>query len=179
MPRLPAGRPPLKAPAAAPTTPHMDIKSTDDGPAGDLHLELVIYVILVGIPASVGASFGQGHVDDLVGLLFGKRAMGLGAVVLARFAAGSLRVRLGRSLGERSRLTFLGPRGFLQKLFELSKAGLPLGHPSLKICDLPVFLGKDSQELFVCGLGHRGRSRGLFAPDSGDGKTESFGKEGR
>jgi len=34
------------------------------------------------------------------------------------------------------------------------------------------WLGKDSQELFVCGLGHRGHSCCLFAPDSGDGNTE-------
>jgi len=129
-------------------------------------------MVFFGLSAALGALFGQRHVDDLVGLLFGKRPMGLGTIGGARLTSRRFRVLLGRSLGERSRLTFLGPRGFLQKLFELSQAGLQLGHPSLQLCDLPVFLGNDSQELFVCRLRHRGHSRCLFAPDSGDDNTE-------
>ncbi len=83
-----------------------------------------------GLSAALGALLGQRHVDNLVRLLFGKRAMGLRAVVGARLAARLFRVRLGRSLGERGGLTFLGPRGLLQELLQLC-------HPLLEFSDPP------------------------------------------
>ena len=77
----------LKASAAAATAAHMDVEPTHNRLAGDFHLELLIHVIFFGQPSAVGTLFRQRHIDDLVGFLFGKRAMGLGAVVAARLAA--------------------------------------------------------------------------------------------
>lgn len=51
-------------------------------------MELLIHMVFFGLSAALGALFGQRHVDDLVGLLFGKRPMGLGAVGVARLAPG-------------------------------------------------------------------------------------------
>ena len=124
--------PPLKASAAAATAPHMKVEPTDKGLTGDFHLELLLHVIFFGQAAAVGTFSGLRHVDDLVRLLFGKRAMGLGAVGVARLAARRFRVLLGRSLGERSRLAFLGPRGFLQELLQLCYSLLEFGDPSFE-----------------------------------------------
>jgi len=76
------------------------------------------------LAATFGALFGQRHVDHLVGLLFWKGAMGLGAVVP---------VRLGRCFGERSGLALIGAGGLLQKLLQLRhsllKFSVPLCEP--------------------------------------------------
>jgi hypothetical protein len=119
----------LKAPAATATSAYMDVEPTHNGPAGNLDLELLINMVFVGLSATVGALLGQRHVDNLVGPLFGKRAMGLGAVVVARLAARLLGILLRRSLGERSGLAFLGPRGLLQELLQLRHSLLEFGDP--------------------------------------------------
>ena len=119
----------LEASAAAATSAHMDVESAHNGLAGDLDLELLINMVFVGLSAAVGTLFGQRHVDDLVGFVFGKRTVGLGAVMVARLAARLLGILLRRSLGERSGLAFLGPRGLLQQLLQLRHSLLEFGDP--------------------------------------------------
>ncbi|HUT58398.1 MAG TPA: hypothetical protein VNA25_11190 [Phycisphaerae bacterium] len=108
----------------------MDIKSTHKGLAGDLDVELLIDMVFVGRPTTLGTLLGQRNIDDLVGLVVGKWAMRLGAVVVPRLAARLFRLLLGGSLGEWSGLAFLGPRGLLQELLQLR-------HPLLEFSDPP------------------------------------------
>ena len=121
--------PRLEVPAAAATAAHVNVEPTDEGLTGDFHLELLSDVIFFCQPPAVGTFSGQRHVDDLVGLLFGERAMGLGSVVVTRLAARRFRICLGRSFGERCGLAFLGPRGLLQELLQLRHALLQFGDP--------------------------------------------------
>jgi len=102
----------------------MDVESTHNGLARNLDLELLIELVFFGLSAALGALLGQRYVDDLVGLLFGKRAMGLRAVIVARLAARLFGILFGNSLGERSGLAFLGPRGVLQQSLQLSHSFL-------------------------------------------------------
>ena len=113
-----------EAPTATATATHVDIEPPDHRLPRDLHLELLLDVIFFGQPPAVRTGAGQRHVDDLVGLLFGQRTMGFGAVVLARFAARRFRVRLGRSFRERRRLPLAGPLGLFQQCGELPHLGL-------------------------------------------------------
>ena len=119
----------LKASAAMATSPQMDIESTHQRLARDLDLELPIDVLFLNRSTAVGTLFGQRHIDDLVGFLFRKWAVGFGAIAVARLAARLLGVLLHRSLGERSGLAFLRPRGLLQELLQLRHALLKLGDP--------------------------------------------------
>jgi hypothetical protein len=110
----------------------MDIESTYQGLARDLDLELLIDMVFVGQPATLGTLLGQWHIDDLVGRVFGQRAMGLGAIVVSRLTARRFRVLLGRPLGERSGLSFLGPCGLLQELLQLRHSLLEFSDPPFK-----------------------------------------------
>jgi hypothetical protein len=66
--------------------------------------------------AAVGADMGQGCLVDFVDLFGGRwLAVGLGAIVVARLAAGFTRVQLGLALGEGSGLA-LGGAGCLVEL---------------------------------------------------------------
>jgi len=119
----------LDASATAATSAHMDIEPTHNGLAGDLDLELLIDMVFVGLSATLGASLGQWHVNNLVRFLFGNWTVGLGAVVVARLAARLLGILLRRCLGERSGLAFLGPRGVLQELLQLRHSLLEFNDP--------------------------------------------------
>ena len=119
----------LNASAATATSPHMDIESTHQGLTRDLDLELLIDMVFVGQSTTLGTLFGQRHIDDLAGLVFGKRAMGLGAIGVSRLAARCFGVLLRRSLGERSGLAFLSPRSVLQESLQLSHSFLEFGDP--------------------------------------------------
>ena len=119
----------LNTSAATAASPHMDIESTHQGLTRNLDLELRMDVVFFGEPATLGALFGQRHIDDLVGLVFGKGAMRLGAIVGARLAARLSGGLLNRSFGERSGLAFLGPRGLLQKLLQLRHSLLEFSDP--------------------------------------------------
>jgi hypothetical protein len=77
----------LKASTTAATAAHMEVEPMEEGLASDFHLELLIYVICFGEPSTVGTLSGQWYVEDLIGFLFGKQAMGFRAVVVARLAA--------------------------------------------------------------------------------------------
>ena len=119
----------LKASAAAATTAHMEVEPPHQRLAGNLDLELPIDMIVFCRSAACGALLGQRHIDDRVGFLFWKGTMGLGAIIVARFAARLFRGVLGRSLGERSGLAFLGTRGVLQQSLQLRHSFLEFGDP--------------------------------------------------
>ena len=70
------------------------------------------------IAAALGALLGQRHVDDLIGLLIGNWAMGLGTVILAALAAGLLGIVFGRPFRKGSGLAFLCSCDVLQQSFE-------------------------------------------------------------
>lgn len=112
----------LDPPATPATSANVDIEPTHKGLARNLDLELLIDMVFFGRPSAGGALIGQGHVDDLVRLLIGKRTMDLGTVVLARFTAGLFRILFRGSLGEWSSLPLLGPRGLFQELRQLRHA---------------------------------------------------------
>ena len=119
----------LEASATAATAAPMEVEPTEEGPAGNLDLALPIDMIFGDRSAACGALRGPRHVDDLIGWLFGKRARGRRALRVARFAARLLRGLLGGSLGEGSRLAFLGTRGVLQQSLPLRHSFLELGDP--------------------------------------------------
>ena len=80
--------PGLDAFAAAATMADVNVEATKDGPARNLHLELLGLAVLGDLPAAIGAMVRQGNVDDLVGLAAGNLAVRLGAVVLSGLAPG-------------------------------------------------------------------------------------------
>ena len=132
--------PPLNASAASGAASNVDVEPTHQRLAGNLDLELVIDVILLGSAATVGALLGQRDIDDLIGFLFGQGAVGLGAIVRAALAPGRGRRVFGRPLGERRGLALGRAQDFLELRGQLTDLRLQVGHPLLK--------------LFVGGLGH-------------------------
>jgi hypothetical protein len=122
----------LDAPAASGTPSDVDVEPPSDGFTRNLHLELVIHMVLLGIAATVGALRGQGDVDDLIGFLFGQGPMSLGAVVLAGLSTWGLWVVFGRPFGEGGGLTFLGTDGRFQQSFELGNTLFEFGDPPFK-----------------------------------------------
>jgi hypothetical protein len=113
--------------------PDVDVELPVNGLARDFDLELLGDVGLVQGAAALGADARQRCLVDLVDL-FGPRrlAMGLGAVVLARFTAGLLGVCLGLALGERSSLTLAGAEGHVELAAEALVLGLQVTQASLK-----------------------------------------------
>ena len=97
-------------------------------------------MILGRLPAAVGATVRQGHVDDLVGFAAGNLAVGLGAVILAGLAPRRGRRIPGRPLGKRSGL----PLGRAQDFVEMG----------CHLADLGFQVGNSLKQLFVGGLGH-------------------------
>src|SRR5262245_24084549 len=104
-----------------------------DGPARDLDLELLGDMRFVERAAAVGADVRQGRLVDLVDLIgAGRRAVGLGAVVLAGLAAGLLGLAGGRSLGEGGGLALAGAGGLVELAAEALILGLQVAEASLK-----------------------------------------------
>ena len=95
-------------------------------PTRNLDLILVVDTSFVDRTAAVRASVGERRFEGLVDV-FGRRAMGLGAVVLAGFAAGLLRLGFGRPLGERSGLAFAGTALLVEKPREVFNLSPQLG----------------------------------------------------
>jgi hypothetical protein len=112
-------------PAAALAAPaDADVELPVDRLAGDLDLVLLGDVGLVQGAAAVRAGVGQGCLVDLVDLFGARRlAVGLGAVILARLAAGLLGLVRGLALGEGGGLALAGAG----RLFELPTEALVLG----------------------------------------------------
>src|SRR5262249_33623956 len=106
------GMAPLHPAAALTALADVDVESPVNGLARDLDLVLLGDVGLVQGAAAVGANARQGRLVDLIDLVGGRRlAVGLGAVILARLAPGSLGVCLGLALGEGGRLALAGTEG--------------------------------------------------------------------
>ena len=123
----------LNPPVALPALADVDVELPVDGPARDLDLELLGDVGLVQGAAAAGASAGQRRLVDLVDL-FGVRrlAVGLGAVVLARLAAGLLGLGRGRALGEGGGLALAGAGRLVELAAEALVLGLQVTETSLK-----------------------------------------------
>jgi hypothetical protein len=118
------GMAPLDAAPALTALPDVDVELAVNRLARDLHLELLSDVGLVEGAAAIGANIRQLRLVDLVDLFgMGRLAMGLGAVVLARFAAGFLGLAGGLALGEGGGLALAGAG----RLVELAAAALVLG----------------------------------------------------
>jgi hypothetical protein len=103
---------PLNTALALAAPADVDVKLAVDGLARDFDLELLGDMGLVERPAALRADVGQRRLVDLVNLLgAGRLAIGIGAVVLTRFAARLAGVRLRLALGERPCLALAGTEG--------------------------------------------------------------------
>jgi hypothetical protein len=115
-----------------PTTADVDVELAVDRLTWDLDLILVIDMGWLDRTPTVGAGIGQERLVDFVDLFGGRwLAVGLGAIVLARLAAGLVRIKLGLSLGEGSGLALAGAGC----LVELAAEAFVLG---LKVVDLSL-----------------------------------------
>jgi hypothetical protein len=95
---------------------------------GDLGLERVGRAGLDEAAPAVRARVGPRPLVALGGLLGRRRAVAVGAVGVARLAAGRLRVGLGRPLAERSGLTLAGARGLVRPPGQLGDLGREFGN---------------------------------------------------
>jgi hypothetical protein len=111
----------------------VDVELPVNGLARDLDLELPGDVGFVERAAAVRTEVGQGRLVDLVDLFgAGRLAVGLGAVVLAGFAAGLLGLVLRFALGKRSGLALAGAGRLVESTAEALVLGLQVTEASLK-----------------------------------------------
>ena len=114
--------------AARLAVPDVDAELADQRGAGDVGLVLVGGAGLDEAAAAVWARVGQVRLvalGDLIGR--GRRAVAVGAVGVARLAAGRLRVGLGRPLAERGGLPLAGVDGVVEPPGQLRDLGLEFG----------------------------------------------------
>ena len=106
----------------------VDAELADQRRAGDLGLELVGRAGLDEAAPAVRAGVGEVGLVAL-GDLFGRRrrAVAVGAVGVARLAAGRLRVGLGRPLAERGGLPLAGAEGVVELPGQLGDLGFEFG----------------------------------------------------
>jgi hypothetical protein len=104
---------------------HVDVETAVDGLPGDLHLELGHRLVELDV-ATTSAPLGQMDGDDLIDLLRGW-TIGFRPVILTRLTTARLGILLGRAFGEGSRLTFLGPLGFLEFAKRVGQQTFELG----------------------------------------------------
>jgi hypothetical protein len=115
----------LNAAMALTALADVDVKLAVNGLARNLHLELLGDVGFVEGSAAVRADVGQRCLVDFVDLFGGRwLAVGLGAVVFARLAAGFARVQLGLALGEGTGLALAGTEGRVELTAEALVLGL-------------------------------------------------------
>src|SRR5262249_24241448 len=113
--------------------PDVDIELAVNGFTRNLDLKLLGDVGFVQGAAAVGADLGQRCLVDLVDLFgAGRLAVGLGAIVLARFATGLLGLAGGRSLGEGRGLALAGAGRLVELAAEALVLGLQVAEASLK-----------------------------------------------
>jgi hypothetical protein len=123
----------LHAALAVTALPDMDVELPVDGFTRDFNLELLGDVGLVERAAAVGADAGQERLVDLVDLFGARRlAVGLGAIVLARLAAGLLGMVGGLALGEGGGLALAGAGRLVELAAEALVLGLQVTEASLK-----------------------------------------------
>src|SRR5271166_3763704 len=123
----------LDAAVTVPALADMNVELPMDGPPGDLDLELLGQLRLVQRTAAVGAGVGQGRLVDFVNPLRGRgRAVSLGAVVGARFAARLPGFGPGWTLGKGTGLALAGARRFVQLLAQAVVFGLQVVDAALK-----------------------------------------------
>jgi len=96
----------------------VDLELANDGPAGDLGLELLIERVLDDVAAAIGTMLGQRGFHDSVGRR--RFAMGVGAVLVASLAARLLRTLLRFAFRERSGLSLGGSFEFFDALLEFA-----------------------------------------------------------
>src|SRR5262249_43832428 len=112
---------------------NVDVELSVDGLAWDLGLKLLGDVCLVERAAAVGAAVRQRCLVDLIDLVGGGwLAVGLGAIVSARLAAGLLGLAGGLALGEGSGLALAGAGGLVELAAEALVLGLQVTEASLK-----------------------------------------------
>jgi hypothetical protein len=127
------GMAPLNAALAVTALTDMDVELAVDGLTRDLDLELRGDVRLVERAAAVGVAVRQRCLVNLIDLLGGGwLAVGLGAVVLARLAAGRLGLAGGLALGEASGLALAGAGRLVKLAAEALVLGLQVAEVSLK-----------------------------------------------
>src|SRR5262249_44644942 len=123
----------LNAAMAPPALADVDVKLPVNGLTRDLDLVLLGDAGFFEGATAVGADPGQGRLVDLVDLFgVGRLAVGLGAVVLARLAAGLLGLVRGLALGERGRLALAGAGRLVELAAEALVLGLQVAEASLK-----------------------------------------------
>src|SRR5438874_9867572 len=124
---------PLNPTAALPAPADVDVELPVDGLARDLDLVLLGDVGLVQWAAAIGTAVRQRRLVDLVDLFGGGRlAVCLGAVVLARLAAGLLGLAGGLALGEGCGLALAGAGRLVELAAEALVLGLEVVEASLK-----------------------------------------------
>ncbi len=124
------------------TVPDVDTELADQRLAWDLGLELFGRAGLDEPAPAVRARVGEvGLValGDLFG--WGRRAVTVLAVDIARLAAGWLRVRLGRALAERSGLPLAGARGLVQPPGQFGDLGREFGDLLGEVPGAPLDFG--------------------------------------
>jgi hypothetical protein len=127
------GMAPLNAALALAAVADVAVELPVNGLPRNLDLELLCDVGFVEGPAAVGAGAGQGRLVDLVDLFGGRGlAVGLGAIVLARLAAGLLGLVGGLALGEGGGLAFGGAGRLVELTAEALVLGLQVADASLK-----------------------------------------------
>jgi hypothetical protein len=111
----------------------VDVELAMNGPARNLHLELLGDVGFVEGAAAFGANVGQVRLVDFIDQFWGRwLAVGLGAITLARLAAGFARIRLGLAIGKRAGLALAGTEGRVGLMAEPIVLGLEVVDPSPK-----------------------------------------------
>src|ERR1041385_5716261 len=91
-----------------------------DGLTRNLGLKLLIETVFDDLAATIGALLGQRRFEFFIDAFWWRHfAMGVLAMLIARFASRLFRLLLGLALGERSGLSFCGTFEFFDALFEL------------------------------------------------------------
>ena len=119
--------PALHTAAAALAAADMNVELAVNRPTGNLDLVLMVDVGLRDEAATVGAGVGERGLVGLVDLL-GRLAMRLGAVILARFAAGLFRRGLGGPFRKGRGLALAAATMFVEQTLKLFDLGLEIGH---------------------------------------------------
>jgi hypothetical protein len=144
----------LEPPAALVALPHVDVKLPVDRLTWDLHLELLGHMRFVERATAIRAAVRQRCLVDLIDLVGAWRlAVGLGAVVLARLAAGLLGLCSGLTLGEGGGLALAGTGRLVELAAEALVLGLQVAEASLK-----GFAAGTQDGLHTCIIREGGRS---------------------